>query len=499
YKAPKSAIQPEVPRHLPTCKKLINHSDCAFSRFNTIITSLKALDESFSSRNHVRKFLRALLTKWRPKVTAIEESKDLLTLSLGELIGNIKVYEVVLEKDLEVSKNKKDKYKSLALKARQVLSEEDAARNMQWRQRKTRRKRKTEDVSSVVIQITSLVIVPNTPSVIKRRLLSGVGAIVEMTPRRKRYVRLKVNLEPDEWIKDSGYTKYMTGNIDLCSSYKAIDGETMRVEESVNVKFDESPSPKSPPLVDDDILENDVIENQDKDLEIKENEPLNKEITNIKHSKDHPLETVIGGLNERTLRSQVQNQSSFFCFVSTVEPKNVKEAIQDEIDKNGVVSRNKARLVTQGYNQQEGIYFDETYAPVARLESIRILLAYACAHNFKLYQMDVKSDFINGFIHEEVYVAQPPRFIDSEKPNHVFKLKKALYSLKQAPKAWYDRLKAFLIDHEYTMGLVDNTLFTKKETHISSSFKSMWTTSSSDQLIKSFAMISQKSCIMSLK
>ncbi|GJW01665.1 zf-CCHC domain-containing protein [Tanacetum coccineum] len=95
--------------------------------FNNIITSLRALDESFSSRNHVRKFLRALPTKWRPKVTAIEESKDLSTLSLDELIGNIKVYEVVLEKDLEVSKNKKEKYKSLALKARQVLSEEDAS------------------------------------------------------------------------------------------------------------------------------------------------------------------------------------------------------------------------------------------------------------------------------------------------------------------------------------------------------------------------------------
>ncbi|GJZ94894.1 retrovirus-related pol polyprotein from transposon TNT 1-94 [Tanacetum coccineum] len=130
-------------------------------------------------------------------------------------------------------------------------------------------------------------------------------------------------------------------------------------------------------------------------------------------------------------------------------------------------SRNKARLVAQGYNQQEGIDFDETYAPVARLESIRILLAYACAHDFKLFQMDVKSAFLNGFINEEVYVAQPPRFVDFEKPNHVFKLKKALYGLKQAPKAWYDRLKAFLLDHSYTMGLVDNTLFTKKkDSHI---------------------------------
>ncbi|GKD18519.1 hypothetical protein Tco_1207677 [Tanacetum coccineum] len=101
--------------------------DCAFSRFNTIITSLKALDESFSSRNHVRKFSRDLSSKWRPKVTAIEESKDLSKLSLDELVGNLKVYEVVLEKDLEIAKNKKEKYKSLALKARQVLSDDDTS------------------------------------------------------------------------------------------------------------------------------------------------------------------------------------------------------------------------------------------------------------------------------------------------------------------------------------------------------------------------------------
>ncbi|GJU03318.1 retrovirus-related pol polyprotein from transposon TNT 1-94 [Tanacetum coccineum] len=153
-------------------------------------------------------------------------------------------------------------------------------------------------------------------------------------------------------------------------------------------------------------------------------------------------------------------------------PKNqtiigTKWVFENKLDENGVVSRNKERLVAQGYNEQEGIDFDETYAPVARLESIRILHAYACAHDFKLFQMDVKSAFLNGLINEEMYVAQTPGFVDFEKPNHVFKLKKALYGLKQAPKAWYDRLKAFLLDHMYTMGLVDNTLFTKKkDSHI---------------------------------
>ncbi|GKC27598.1 retrovirus-related pol polyprotein from transposon TNT 1-94 [Tanacetum coccineum] len=139
------------------------------------------------------------------------------------------------------------------------------------------------------------------------------------------------------------------------------------------------------------------------------------------------------------------------------------ECFRNKLDENGIVSRNKARLVAQGYNQQEGIDYDETHTPVARLESIRILLAYACALDFKLFQMDVKSAFLIGFINEEVYVAQPPGFIDFEKPDHVYKLKKALYGLKQASKIWYDRLKAFLIKHEYKIGMVDNTLFIKKK------------------------------------
>ncbi|GJS59692.1 retrovirus-related pol polyprotein from transposon TNT 1-94 [Tanacetum coccineum] len=152
------------------------------------------------------------------------------------------------------------------------------------------------------------------------------------------------------------------------------------------------------------------------------------------------------------------------------QPKNMtiigtKWVFRNKLDENGVVSRNKARLVAQGYNQQEGIDYDETYASVARLESIRILLAYLCALDFKIFQMDVKSAFLNGFINKEVepYTTTSPGFIDFEKLDHVYKLKKALYGLKQEPKAWYDRLKAFLIKHEYKMGMVDNTLFTKKK------------------------------------
>jgi hypothetical protein len=132
------------------------------------------------------------------------------------------------------------------------------------------------------------------------------------------------------------------------------------------------------------------------------------------------------------------------------------------LEQDGIVVRNKARLVAQGYTQVEGLDFGETYAPVARLEAIRILLAYAYAHNIKLYRTDVKSAFLNGYINELVYVEQPPSFEDEKKPNHVYKLRKALYSLKQAPRAWYERLRDFLLTKGFIMGKVDTTLFTNK-------------------------------------
>ena len=107
----------------------------------------------------------------------------------------------------------------------------------------------------------------------------------------------------------------------------------------------------------------------------------------------------------------------------------------------------------------------KTYAPVTRLEAIRMLLAYASIMNFKLYQMDVKSAFLNGLIQEEIYVEQPPGFEISDKPNHVFRLKKALYGLEQAPRAWYERLSKFLLKKDFSRGKVDTTLFIKRKLH----------------------------------
>jgi hypothetical protein len=126
-----------------------------------------------------------------------------------------------------------------------------------------------------------------------------------------------------------------------------------------------------------------------------------------------------------------------------------------------VVTRNKVRLVTKGYSQIEGLDFDETFALVARLESIRILFAYATYHGFKLFQMDVKSVFLNGSIKEEVYVEQPPNFEDCEYHSHVYNLTKAFYRLKQAPRALYECLGDFLITNGFKVGNENPIFFTK--------------------------------------
>ncbi|GJU53647.1 retrovirus-related pol polyprotein from transposon TNT 1-94 [Tanacetum coccineum] len=700
--------------------------DSAFARFNTIITSLKALDEGYSSKNYVRKFLRALHPKWRAKVTTIEESKDLTSLSLDEQTEPMKFTNEHQERS-KISKQKYERNYS-ALKAKKESSDEECSTSgsedeeyaMAVRDFKKFFKRrecpkppkdknqrafvggswsdsgevddeKVKNETCLVAQASSELkeealkltkfekITHYLNEMLSNQKPSGdklglgfnsfeasssgtkeinfvkaqkktssdggpiiMGGPLSMLAAPKAIMgppptttpgSEKINLKPDEWIKDSGCSKYMTGNRKLFSSYKAynegnvifgsnlrgniigkgqicdnkcrvtfskhdseitkdgkvigrgirkkglyvmklgnkpkdqiclatidenftlwhrrlghanmrliqslasnelvrnlpklkfdqhfydackigkqahashkaknivsttrclellhmdlfdpsavrsyegncytlviVDDYSRKVEESLNVTFDETPPPsKTSPLVDDDLDEEDAIKvTEKKNLEndIKDETLEIDEIVNINESRNHPLENAIGNLNQRTLMHKakpnwiVAMQEELNQFIANdvwelvPQPRNMtiigtKWVFRNKLDENGIVSRNKARLVAQGYNQQEGIDYDETYAPVARLESIRILLAYACALDFKLFQMDVKSAFLNGFINEEVYVAQPPGFIDFEKPDHVYKLKKALYGLKQAPKAWYDRLKAFLIKHEY--------------------------------------------------
>ena len=140
-----------------------------------------------------------------------------------------------------------------------------------------------------------------------------------------------------------------------------------------------------------------------------------------------------------------------------------KWVFKNKSNEPGTIIRNKSRLVAQGYTHVEGIDFYETFAPVARLESIKTLLAIVSHLNFKWYRMDIKSAFLNKMLQEEVYVEQPKGFVDPHRPDDVYKLKRALYGFKQAPKAWYDRLTTYLIEHGFKKGFSDTTLFIQKD------------------------------------
>ncbi|GKB63073.1 zf-CCHC domain-containing protein [Tanacetum coccineum] len=487
----------------------------AFARFNTIITSLKAFDEGYSSKNYVRKFLRALQPKWRAKVTAIEESKDLTSLSLDELIGNLKVHEMIIKKDSEIVKAKGES-RSLALKAKKESSDEECSTSgsedeeytMMVRDFKKFFKRRgrcgnpnhligeypkppkgknqralvggswsdsseeddekvkdemclmahasceahsessyfSDENSSVDdlsirnklemevselkeklstiernkgvdlkclmcqtlriyneklkeeafkltqfqksthslnemlsfqkpfgdksgLRFNSFEASTNGTKEIKfvksqNETSSGGGPPiaeggphnVPMAPKANQglTICLGINLEPDEWIKDSGCSKHMTGNQKLFSTYKAYNGGS--------VVFGSN-------LCGNIIGQGQICDNKCKVIFSEHDSEITKD------------KKVIGS--------------------------GIRKSGLNKLDKNGVVSLNKAR----------------------------ILLVYACALDFKLFQMDVKSAFLNGFINAEVYMAQPSGFIDFEKPDHVYKLKKALYGLKQAPKA----------------------------------------------------------------
>ncbi|KAJ9567318.1 hypothetical protein OSB04_003284 [Centaurea solstitialis] len=224
----------------------------------------------------------------------------------------------------------------------------------------------------------------------------------------------------------------------------------------------------------------------------------------LKWTRAHPLYNVIGDVNDGVkTRSASANYCLHKSFLSKIEPKNVSQALDDsdwllamqeellqfkrnkvyrlvprpqdksiiktkwifrnKKDESGVIVRNKARLVAKGYSQQEGIDYDETFAPVARIEAIRIFLAYAAHKNIKVFQMDVKSAFLNGVLHEEVYIEQPEGFVDPDFPDHVCILDKALYGLKQAPRAWYETLTNHLLSKGFKRGTIDTTLFLKKE------------------------------------
>ncbi|GJV84896.1 putative ribonuclease H-like domain-containing protein [Tanacetum coccineum] len=182
--------------------------------------------------------------------------------------------------------------------------------------------------------------------------------------------------------------------------------------------------------------------------------------------KDHLVEQIIGDTRmTKRVTDHVEPKKQVWTLVDLPYGKRAigtKWIYRNKKDERGIVVRNKARLVAQGYTQEEGIDYDEVFAPVARIEAIRLFLAYASFKDFVVYQMDVKSAFLYGKIEEEVYVCQPPGFEDPEFPDRVYKVEKALYGLHQAPRAWYETLSTYLLDNGFQRGQIDKTLFIKR-------------------------------------
>ncbi|GJY93262.1 putative ribonuclease H-like domain-containing protein [Tanacetum coccineum] len=310
-----------------------------------------------------------------------------------------------------------------------------------------------------------------------------------------------------------------TNNVNAASTNEvnAVGGKT-----SIELPFD----PNMPALEDVSIFDfsrDDEDDGAEADMNNLDTTIQVSPIPTTRIHKDHPLDQVIGDLQsatqtrkmsknlkehgfvstiqQRTNHKDLQN-CLFACFLSQEEPKKVIhalkdpswiEAMQEELlqfklqevwtlvdlpngkraigtkwvfrnkkDERGIVIRNKARLVAQGYTQEEGIDYDEVFAPVARIEAIRLFLAYASFKDFVVYQMDVKSAFLYGKIKEEVYVCQPPGFEDPDFPDRVYKVEKALYGLHQAPRAWYETLSTYLLDNRFQRGKINKTLFIKR-------------------------------------
>ncbi|KAI3503815.1 hypothetical protein L1887_32266 [Cichorium endivia] len=223
-----------------------------------------------------------------------------------------------------------------------------------------------------------------------------------------------------------------------------------------------------------------------------------------KWTRNHPPNQIIGNPSsgiQTISKKLIQDECHFATYISKFEPKTIFDALDDDdwlkameeelaefernkvwdlvrrpanhtiigtrwvfqnkVDDLGTVVRNKARLVAKGYSQIEGLDYDETYAPVAWLEAIRIFLAYAAHKNIIVHQMDMKSAFLQGNLQEVVYLQQPPGFEDLSRPNHVYRLNKSVYGLKQSPRAWYETLSNFLVKSFYKRGTIDPTFFVR--------------------------------------
>ncbi|GJR48949.1 copia protein [Tanacetum coccineum] len=452
--------------------------DSAFARFNTIITSLKALDEAYSSKNYVRKFLMALHPKWRAKVTAIEESKDLTSLSLDKLIGNFKAKKESSDEECSTSGSEDEEYAMAVRDFKKFFKRRRRFVRQHQNDKKTFQRSRDDK---------------NSKSEMKCFRCGDLNHLIGEYPKPPRDKNQRAFVggswsdsgeENDEKIQDETCLVAQAPN-EVCSESSYFNDENSSIDDlALDNEYDKLCQMSLKIITKNkrlkairNSLENKLRELKDKLSTLEKNKAVDidcakchtlkkpkEESTRLNkfNKSTHCLNKVLNNQKPSGDKLDIGNRKLFSTYkaynrgnvifgsnlrgnIIGKEPKNVNESLMDEswiiamqeelnqfvandvwelvpqpknttiigtkwvfrnkLDENGVVSQNKARLVAQGYNQQEGIDYDKTYTQVARLESIRILLAYACALDFKLFQMDVKSAFLNGFINEEVYVA----------------------------------------------------------------------------------------------
>ncbi|GJR73756.1 putative ribonuclease H-like domain-containing protein [Tanacetum coccineum] len=258
----------------------------------------------------------------------------------------------------------------------------------------------------------------------------------------------KTNEEPTNKSKRNGYAN--SSNRD-----STISPSVSTTRQNFTNAYDLPTDPLMPDLEDTGIFSgtyDDEDVGEEADLNNLETTMNVSPIPTTRIHKDHPKDQITGDINLATQTRRMTKISEEHVMV-----------YRNKKDKRGIIVRNKARLVAQGYTQEEGIDYDEVFVLVARIDAIRLCLAYASFIGLIVYQMDVKSAFLYGTIEEEVYVCQPPGFEDLQFPNKVYKVEKALYGLHQALRAWYETLSTYILENGYRRGTIDKTLFIKKD------------------------------------
>nr|GEZ71825.1 retrovirus-related Pol polyprotein from transposon TNT 1-94 [Tanacetum cinerariifolium] len=303
----------------------------------------------------------------------------------------------------------------------------------------------------------------------------------------------------DKWVIDSGCSRHMTGNVSYLSDFKKLNGGYVAFGGKFQGNVDEgflvgySVCSKAFRVFNSRTrFVQETLHNNNKDAHAdgkEHNDDIQKSVSPDIHStsigaqtrkqgdktenkdKEEPKRVYqtlkdpswIEAMQEELLQFKMQKVWILVDLPYGKRAIGTKWVYRNKKDDRGIIIKNKARLVAQGHTQEEGIDYEEVFAPVARIEAIRLFLAYASFMGFPVYQMDVKSVFLYDTIEEEVYVCQPPGFDDLENPDKVYKVVKALYGLHQAPRAWYETLATYLLENGFQRRKIDQTLFIKKQ------------------------------------